>query len=339
MSRHRITAAIALVLIQVVCCGAWAQGPKQLTVVIGFTPSATYDLYARALARHVPKYLAGTSMVVPQNMPGAGSLTAANYLYNVAPKDGSTIGIFARGLAVQPLLNPEGIQFDARKFNWIGSPASEVSVVFAWHTKPFKTIDDLRSREMIVPATGSGADSIIFPHILNGVLGTKFKIVTGYPAGPELQLAVERGEADGIASTSWTNLMANRPDWIRDKKINLILQLGLTKRPELGDLPSALELAKTEPDRRLLELILSRQSMAYPFVAPPGVPVERIRALRDAFDAVMKDPEFIADAKKQNLEVDPVSGPEIQALVEKIYSSPPEVIQRAKAVLDEASKK
>lgn len=338
MTRYPLLAA-ALMLAQFALSPAWAQAPKPLTIVIGVTPAATYDLYARTLARHIAKYLPGTTTVISQNMPGAGSLKAANYLYNVAPKDGSTIGIFARGLAVQPLLNPEGIQFDARKFNWIGSVASEVSVVFAWHTKPFRTIEDLRSREMILPATGSGADSVIFPLIMNGILGTKFKIVTGYPGSAELQLAVERGEADGIASTSWTNLMATRQEWVQDKKINLILQLGLAKHPELGDLPSVMDFARTDEDRRVLELIFSRQSMAYPFVAPPGVPAERVRALRDAFDATIKDPEFIADAKKQNLEVEPLSGAEIEALIDRVYASPPEVIERAKAVLDEASKK
>jgi tripartite-type tricarboxylate transporter receptor subunit TctC len=315
--------------------GASAQSQKPLTILIGTTPSGTYDLYARALARHIPKHLPGTSNVIPQNIAGAGGLRAANYLYNVAPKDGTTIATFARGLAVQPLLDAEGVQFEARKFNWIGSTASEVSVVFAWHDKPFKTIEDLRSREMILPATGSGADSIIFPYIMNGVLGTKFKVIAGYPGGLELQMAVENGEADGIASTSWSNLMANKPDWVRDKKINLIMQLGTTKHPAMGDLPSVMDYAATDADRRILELIFSRQAMAYPFVAPPGVPPERVKALRDAFDAVMRDPEFIRDTEKQHLEVDPMSGADIQALVDRLYSTPPELIERTKAVLEE----
>ena len=332
---NQILAAVALLVATLTNSGASAQNPGQLTIIIGSTPGATYDRYPRLLARHITKYLPGTSSVVPQNMPGAGGLRSANYLFNVAPKDGSTIGIFARGLAIQPLLDSEGVQYEANKFNWIGSVASEVSVVFSWHTKPFNTIDDLRSREMILPATGPGADSITFPYILNGVLGTKFKIISGYPGGPELQLAVESGEADGIASTSWSNLMANRPDWVRDKKINLIMQLGTTKHPAMGDLPSVMDYVSSESDRRILELIFSRQAMAYPFVAPPGLPAERVTALRDAFDAVMKDPEFIAEAKKQGLEVDPMSGADVQALVERLYSTPPEIIERTKALLAE----
>jgi tripartite-type tricarboxylate transporter receptor subunit TctC len=302
-------------------------------VAIGYSPGGVYDLYARTVARHIGKHIPGRPTVVPQNMPGAGSMTAANYIFGKAPKDGTQIAVFARGIAMQPLLDRTGVQFEAEKLNWLGSPASEVSVVFGWHTKPFKTVDDLRAREMIVPATGTGADSAIFPYILNGVLGTKFRVVTGYPGAAETMLSIERGETDGSAATSWGNFEAAKQDWIRDGKVNIILQLALKKLPLLGNVPLVMEFARNEADRQALEMIFSRQSMSYPFAVPPDVPPERLQVLRRAFDATMKDPEFLADAKQQKLDIDPVSGDEIQALVRSVYASPKDVIARAQAAI------
>jgi tripartite-type tricarboxylate transporter receptor subunit TctC len=308
------------------------------TVVIGYPPGASYDIYARTFARHLGKHLPGNPAIIPQNMAGAGSLRAANFLYNAAPKDGSTIGMFARGLAMQPLLDDLGVQYDARKFNWIGSLTSEVSIVLSWQSKPFKTLDDAKNHEMIVAASGSGADSVIFPYILNGVLGTKFKVVTGYPGNADMLLAVERGEADGNAGTSWSGLTSFKPEWIRDKKINVMVQLASRKHPDLPNVPLVMDLAKNASDKGVLELIFARQQMAYPVVAPPGVPAERVQALRQAFDAVLKDPEYLADARRQNLEADPANGAEIAALVDKVYASAPEVVARAKAAMEDGKK-
>jgi tripartite-type tricarboxylate transporter receptor subunit TctC len=310
---------------------AFAQ--SRVSVIIGYPPGAIYDLYARTVAKHFGRHLPGQPSVIPQNMAGAGSLRAANYLYNVAPKDGSTIGLFARGMAMQPLLDEAGIEFDAQKFSWLGSASSEVSVVLARASTPFKTIEDARNREMVLAASGSGADSVIFPYILNGIIGTKFKVVTGYPGNADMLLAVERGEVDGNAGTSWTSLVSIRPGWIQERKINILLQMAGKKHPDLGHVPLALELARDESDRTVLELIFSRQDMAYPFVAPPGIAAERLQALRQAFDATMTDAEFLADAKKQNLDVDPVRGREIEAIIRKTYATPAAVIARARAVL------
>jgi tripartite-type tricarboxylate transporter receptor subunit TctC len=308
------------------------------TLVIGYSSGASYDIYGRTFARHLGKHLPGNPTVVAQTMAGAGSLRAANFLYNAAPKDGSSIGMFSRGLAMQPLLDDLGVQYDARRFNWIGSLTSEVSIVLSWHSKPFKTLDDVKSREMIVAASGSGADSVIFPYILNGVLGTKFRVVTGYPGNSDMLLAVERGEADGNAATSWSGLTSFKPEWVRDKRINVMVQLATRKHPDLGQVPLVMDLAKNSSDRSALELIFARQQMAYPVVAPPGVPVERVRALRQAFDAVMKDPDYLADSRRQNLEANPATGAEIAALVDKVYASAPEVIARAKVALDDGKK-
>jgi tripartite-type tricarboxylate transporter receptor subunit TctC len=336
MMKH--TAMLKTILPFLLFLASWQASAQTITVVVGYPSGASYDIYARTFARHLGKHLLGKPTVIPQNMAGAGSLRAANFLYNAAPKDGSTIGMFARGLAMQPLLDDLGVQYDARKFNWIGSLTSEVSIVLSWHSKPFTTLDDAKNREMIVAASGSGADSVIFPYILNGVVGTRFKVVTGYPGNAEMLLAVERGEADGNAGTSWSGLTSFKPEWIRDKKINVMVQLANRKHPDLGHIPLVMDLAKNALDRGVLELIFARQQMAYPVVAAPGVPAERVQALRQAFDAVLKDPDYLADSRRQNLESDPANGAEIAAVVDKMYASAPEVIVRAKAAMEDGKK-
>ncbi len=311
-----------------------ASAQSQTTLVIGFSPGAIYDAYGRLVAKHLGRHLPGQPTIVVQNMPGAGTLRLANYLYTVAPKDGSTIGLFARGIPMQPLLDPQGIQFDALKFNWLGSASQEVSVVMAGASTSFKTIEDARRREMVLSASGTGADTAIFPFILNGVIGTKFKVVTGYPGNADMLLALERGEVDGNAGTSWTTLLSIKPDWIRDKKVTLLLQLANKKHPDLSQVPLVFDYAANESDRQVLDLVLSRQRMAYPFTAPPDVPPDRLQALRRAFDATMTDPEFLAEAKRQNLEINPVSAAEIAAIMRTVYASPPEVTARARALLE-----
>ena len=336
------------------CCAVWAalagtwQAAAQsledfyrstsLQIVVGYGPGGGYDVYARTVARHIGRHLPGSPDVVVQNMPGAGSLKAANYIYNVAPKDGSQIAIFARSLAMQSLLDPQGIQFDATKMGWIGSVSNEVSVAFAWAGKGFASFDDVRQREMVVAASGSGADSAIYPFILNAVLGTKFKVITGYPDSNATMLAIERGEVDGSAATSWGTLTSTKADWLAAGKVALLGQLALESKPELKNVPLIVDYAKTESDRKTMELIFARQSMAYPFAAPPGIPANRLEALRRAFDATMKDEQFIAEAKRAGIEVSPVSGEQVAELVRKVYDSPPEVVARARAALAEGIK-
>jgi tripartite-type tricarboxylate transporter receptor subunit TctC len=325
------TAAIALIASALACQSAAAQ---TVTMVVGYSPGASYDIYMRNFARHLGKHLPGNPNVIAQNMAGAGSLRSANFIFNTAPKDGNTLGVFARGLAMQPLLDNTGVQYDPLKFNWIGSLSADVSLVLSWHTKPFKTIDDLRTREMVVAGTGSGADSVIFPYILNGVLGTKMKIVTGYPGAADFLLAVERQEADGTAGVSWSGLNASKPEWIAKKQINVIMQLGLKKHPGMNPAPLVMEFAKNDSDRGVLELIFSRQDMGYPVVAPPGTPPERVAVLRKAFEAVLRDPEYIADAKKQHLETEFMRGVEVEALIKRVMASPPDVFERARKAID-----
>jgi tripartite-type tricarboxylate transporter receptor subunit TctC len=326
--------AAAIAFIACVLASTSAAAQQQVNFAVGYSPGATYDIYTRTFARHLGKHLPGNPSVVVQNMTGAGSLRSANYLFNTAPKDGNTIGMFARGLAMQPLLDMTGIQYDARKFNWIGSISSDVSLVLSWHDRPFRTIDDVRKNEMVVAGTGSGADSVIYPYILNGVLGTKFKVVTGYPGAADFLLAVERREADGTAGVSWSGLNAARPEWIAEKKINVIVQLGLKRHPEMNPAPLVMDFATNDSDRGVLELIFARQDMAYPIVAPPGTPPERVAVLRAAFEAVMRDPNYLADAHKQHLESAFMTSAEIESLIGRIFASPPAVIARAQQAIE-----
>jgi tripartite-type tricarboxylate transporter receptor subunit TctC len=309
-----------------------------LTIVIGFTPGGGYDLYGRTVGRHINKYLPGNPNVVPQNMPGAGSLKAINYLYNKAPKDGSTIGTFSRGIPMEPLLGNHEARFDPLKLNWIGSPSQETNVVFAWHTTPFKTMDDLHKQEMIVASTGKGADTATFPLLLNDILKTKVKVVTGYPGAAETLLAVERGEVHGLGGLSWGYVKAAKPDWIRENKINVILQFANEKNEELKSVPMATDLVKNDADRKLLDMFVSRLVMAWPLAAPPDVPADRVQALRTALAATVKDKAFLAEAEKQNMDVAPVSGEAIAALLKQIYASPPEVVARAREISERGRK-
>ena len=303
---------------------------QTLKLIVGTTPSATYDSYGRILARHMPKYMTGAPQVIVQNMVGAGGLVPTNWLYNVAPKDGTTFGTFARGFPIQPLLDPKGIQYDSLKFNWIGSTASEVSLVWTWHDTPFKTFEDTMAKEMIVPATGPGADSIIFPYAMNSILGTKFKVVPGYAGGPELMLSVERGETQGIASTSYSNFTGTHHLWMEQKKVRFLAQLAMKKHPALPDVPMALDYAKSDADRQVLKLLFSRNLLAFPFAAPPGVATDRIAYLREAFRKTTSDPVYLADLKQARLESDPTFGEDMTKLIAELFASPSDVIEKAR---------
>jgi tripartite-type tricarboxylate transporter receptor subunit TctC len=303
---------------------------QTLKLIVGTTPSATYDSYGRILARHMPKYMTGAPQVIVQNMVGAGGLVPTNWLYNVAPKDGTTFGTFARGFPIQPLLDSKGIQYDSLKFNWIGSTASEVSLVWTWHDTAFKTFEDTMAREMIVPATGPGADSIVFPYAMNAILGTKFKVVPGYAGGPELMLSVERGETQGIASTSYSNFTGTHHLWLEQNKVRFLAQLAMKKHPALQNVPMALDYAKSEADRQVLSLLFSRNLLAFPFAAPPGVQADRIAYLRTAFRQTTQDPAYLADLKQARLESDPTFGEEMAKIIADLFASAPDVIEKAR---------
>jgi tripartite-type tricarboxylate transporter receptor subunit TctC len=311
---------------------------KTVALIIGYSAGGGYDTYGRVVARHLGKHLPGNPAVIPQNMPGAGSLRSANYLYNVAPKDGTAIAHFSRGLAMEPLIGTSATQFDARKFSWLGSGTDEVSICLTWHTSRIKTWNDMLTNLATVGGEGSGSDPDIFSAMIKNAFGAKLKLVSGYPGTAEVALAIERGEVDGRCGWSWSSLKLLKPDWIADKKVNLITQLALKKSPELPNVPLIFEFATTARQRQILRLVLSRQSMARPFAAPPDLPADRKAALRQAFDRTLADPEFLAEAKQRGLEVNPVTGSEIDRLVGELYQTPPEVIAETRAIISEGAR-
>jgi len=306
---------------------------KNVELYIGYSVGGGYDLYARVLARHLGKYIPGNPTVVPKNMEGAGSLRLANWLYNVAPKDGSVFGIIGRGTGFDPLLGHKGAQFDATKFTWIGSANDEVSVCVAWHTSEVKTFQDLLNKELTVGGTGAAADTDQFPRVVNGVLGTKMRIITGYPGGNDVGLAMERGEVKGRCGWSWSSVKSTHQAWLDQKKINILVQLSLEKHPDLPNVPLIVDLAKSEEQKQVLKLIFARQVMGRPFLAPPNLPAERAEVLRKAFMETMKDKDFLADAEKSQLEINAVPGDDVQKLVTEVYATPPDIAGKAAALL------
>jgi len=306
---------------------------KTVSLLIGYSVGGGYDAYGRLVARHFGKHLPGNPNVVPQNMSGAGSLKAANYLYSVAPKDGSVIGTFSRSQGIAPLVDKA--EFDSTKFTWLGSVTDEVSLCVTRHDAPVKTFSEL----LVTPATfggeGAGSDPNIFALLYRNVFGAKIKIVTGYPGTNEIQLATERGEVDGLCGLSWSTLKGRYPHWLKDKKANILVQAGIKKQLELPDVPSASELAKQADQRQILQLMLIGQAMARPFAAPPGIPADRKAALIAAFERTTKDPDFLAEAEKLNFEVNPVSADKLDALLAGAYATPKDVIAKAaKAMSD-----
>ena len=306
---------------------------RSVSLIIGYSAGGGYDAYGRVVARHLGKHIPGNPAIIPQNMPGAGSLRAANFLYNVAPKDGTAIGHFSRGLAMEPLIGTSATQFDARRFTWLGSGTDEVSVCMTWHGSRVKTWNDMLTIPFTVGGEGSGSDPDIFAAVVRNTFGVKLKLVSGYPGSAEVALAIERGEVDGRCGWSWSSLKLLKPDWIANKRINIIAQLALKRSPELPDVPLIFDFASDDRQRQILKLVLSRQSMARPFAAPPDLPADRKQALRSAFDQTMIDPEFLAEARQRGLEVNPVSGADIDKLVDELYRTAPEIVAEARAAV------
>lgn len=305
---------------------------KTVNVLIGVAPGGEYDLHARLVARYIGKYIPGNPTVVAQNMTGAGGLRMANYLYEVAPKDGTAIGMLANTFPAMQAVGIGAIQFDAAKFNWIGSISPTVETMAAWKTAGVATIEEARAKEVVAGATGRGAITYMLPAMLNEILGTKFKIVTGYPGGNDVNLAMERGEV-GARNNTWSSWKVTKPDWLRNKDIVILVQAG-PKAKDLPGVPSVEDLVKTEDERQLVNLVVSGTRLGRPLATTPGVPLERVEALRAAFDAVVKDPAFLKEAEAANIEVDPVRGQDMQRLVEQVLATPRHVKERAKPILE-----
>jgi tripartite-type tricarboxylate transporter receptor subunit TctC len=307
---------------------------KTVRIVVGVGVGSGYDINARLLARYMAGHIPGGPTVIVQNQPGAGSLTMTNALYNTGPFDGTVIGASFNGMPTTPLLQPTGARFDPEKLLWLGSTNRETQVTYVWHTAPVQTLADLFSKELIVGAQAPGSTQYDFPVLLNHLFGAKFKVVTGYESTPKIHLAMESGEVQGNGATNWSTLKALNSNWLAEKKVRIIVQWALKKHPDLTDVPLILDLAKNDADRQALLLALARLEFGRPFFLPPGVPAERVDALRRAFDATLKDPAFLLEAEKLKVDVDPLSGEQVAALVEQVSRTPADTAARVRNALE-----
>jgi tripartite-type tricarboxylate transporter receptor subunit TctC len=302
---------------------------KEINLYVGSGAGGPYDAYARLFARHLGKHLPGNPATVVQNMPGASGRRLISFMTNVAPKDGTAIAIIQRGNAFEPLMG--GAPFDVHTIAWIGNANDETNVCMVWHTAPITTIEDVRTRTMVVGSSGPASTDSIYPNVLNAVHGMKFKVVEGYKSATETHIAMERGEADGRCGISWDTLQALNADWLRDKKVRILVQIGLDKVPELAGVPSVFDLSKNEEERQIWALWAAPLKMGRPFFAPPGMAPDRVQLVRRAFDATMNDKELRAEAARMNLAVAPSTGEQVAALLREIYATPKAVVEKAAA--------
>ena len=322
---------------------AFAQTPeefyrgKTFDVVIGYPTGGSNDTYGRALARHIGKHIPGHPTVVAKNMPGAGSFLAANYVYAIAPKDGSVIGLAAPTVVLDEKLGTQGVRFKTAELNWIGRIDSLINIVFLWKTSPVKTFADAQKIQSTLSATGAGSTVSVYPTVMNNVFGTKFKLIMGYRGSNEAMLALERGEVEGH-STSWTAVKVAHPDWRPSKSIEIIVQFALKRHPEMPEVPTAVDLARNDEERRILSAIMAATEIGTAFFAPPGIPADRLAALRRAFDATMKDPEFLDEAAKTKLTVAPMKGEDLQKLVVEVSNLPPALLEKVRAAYASGAK-
>lgn len=300
---------------------------KRVSMYVGSEAGGGYDAYARHVARHIGKFIPGNPAFIVQNMPGGGGLRVTNHLYTVAPKDGTAMGTIQRGLLTSPLLEGRKIkiQYDPQRFNWLGSLNTETGLIVVWHTTPHHTMQDLFEKELMVGSSSPSTD--FMPLFLNNVLKTKFKIISGYKNSVEAYLAMERGETQGRVSTGWAGDKEILQPWMKSKKVRFLAQLGMTKHPEFLDVPLIMDFARTDRERQAMELILSAQLWGRPFVMPPEVPKDRVAAVRKAFIATTKDGEFLAEAKKMQMDLEVVTGEEIDTLLKRVYATPPEIVE------------
>jgi tripartite-type tricarboxylate transporter receptor subunit TctC len=302
---------------------------KNITVLIGYAAGGTYDTTARLLSRHMARHIPGNPNIIAQNLPGSGGIKAILNLYSVSPRDGTTLGMLARSYAIEPSFNPQMAKYDPARFNPIGSTSKEVSVGVVWHTRGVRSLHELQSQQITAGATGVTDDTGRFPTLIQKLTGSRIKVVTGYPGGNDVTMAMERGEVDARIGWSWGSLKSRSKPWLDERKVHVIIQMAVQKAQDLPDVPLIMDFAKTDLDKKALEMLFSPQISAWPLIAPPEVPEERIAILRRAFDATMKDPAFLADAEKMQIEVDPVAGETMQNVVARIATFDRSVIDRA----------
>lgn len=303
---------------------------KSISIVIGFSAGGDYDLRARLLARHMDRHIEGNPVILARNMPGAGGVAATNWLAKLAPRDGTAMLMASQNTPLIQALGTTGVEFDARQFNWIGNTTNSPNLISVWAGRGVTSVEDARKREVTVGASGIGSGSYYYPAAANAVGGTKFKIVTGYPGGNDINIAMERGEVDGRGSNSLAAWKSTRPHWIAEGKLIHIVQISLTRHPELKDVPLLSELAQNDLDRSAMNLIAAETAMARAVTTTQDVPRPRVTMMRRAFDATMKDKEFVAEADKQGLPIYPVTGVEAMDIVKKIYGFPPDLLAKAR---------
>jgi tripartite-type tricarboxylate transporter receptor subunit TctC len=338
--------AVAVVSLTLACGPALAQDDvaefyagKRVALQVGSAAGTGYDIIARVIARFMPRHIPGQPTMIVQNIPGAGSIRLATSLINVGPHDGLAFGLAINGLPTAPLLQPDIAKFDPAKFNWIGSTNREIQVATVWHTAPVKTLADLKTTELVVGATTPGTATMDFPAVANSVLGLKFRIVPGYEGTAQINIAMERGEVHGNAGIGWVSVKAQSLAWLDEGKIRIPVQFGFDPHPDLPHVPTAISLATTDAQRKALALVFARQEYGRPFFAPPGVPAARVAALRRAFDATMKDKDFLSEADKLKLEIEPMAGEVLQDLVARLSATPPALVQDVRDALARAEKK
>jgi tripartite-type tricarboxylate transporter receptor subunit TctC len=305
---------------------------KTITLIVGTSPGNDYDFRGRLIARHIGRHIAGEPIVAPQNMPGAGGIKAANYLASIAPRDGTVVHMIMTNMMATQAMKLPGVEFDTRQFRWVGNTTSTPNVINSWYTSGITKVEQVKMQELIVGAP-KGTAGVIYPTLLNKLGGYKFKIVTGYPGGNETNIAMERGEVMGRGSNSWASWKSTKPDWLAEKKIIMLVQVGLTRDPELKDVPLLLELVDKERDRKLMTFVSAETAISRALVTAPGVPPERLQALRRAFDATMKDPQFLAEATKAKMDIAPMTGEESQKIADSIINTPSDILNYAHEVL------
>ena len=306
---------------------------REIRLIVGTGAGGGYDAYARVVARFLPKQLPGQPVFVVQTMPGASGVKAVNYLYSAAPKDGTVISTFNNSMPVYQALGQPGVQFALENMSWIGSLSEVVNTIAVWHTAGVRTIEDVKKKEVIMGATGAGGTMATYPALINGTLGTKFKIVTGYEAGNQVDMAMERGEVQGRGSNPWASYKAVRPDWVRDGKVVPLVQVGMNRDPDLPHVPRLIDLATNDEQRRMFEFVSTDVAMERPYAGPPGIPAPRLEAYRRAFERMAKDPEFLALAKQQDMEITLHTGEQVEQMVRRTIGTPPEIIAKVKAAI------
>ncbi len=341
-----LRAALGAAVVVLACQPATAADPvadfyrgKTIQMIVATAPGGDYDTRARLLSRHMGRHIPGEPGIVPTNMPGAVCVQAANYVAGVAPRDGTVMHAIMQNMTAHQAIGGTGVKYDVTKLGWIGNTTDSPNLISAWHTTGITRIEQVLEKELVVGAPGTATTSVYYPLALNLLVGTKFKIISGYPGGNNVNIAMERGEVGGRGSNSLAAWKSTRPNWLTEKKLAHLVQIGLKRHPELPDVPLLFELARNEADRQVLHFLSVDVPLSRAYVTTPDVPTERLAALRRAFNATMKDPAFLAEAAKSRIDISPSTGEEAQKIVESVLRTPPEIIKRTKAIFDSVTKK